>query len=480
MTMKEVVAVIVPLAVDLAQRHEAGEQVYVHPSSIVFDESGDALFHPELGIEPPVHPHDRACMAPEQRSGAAPEARESVYAIGAMLYEMLTCEAVGPGMRRPTEINPALPPDFEAVLAKALVSDPAHRPDDLRALAQAIHHLAPTGSIAPPPADESHLDHADGFDVDVSLSMLPPAPSVPQASSPYEVGVRDDQPKLSGVDAATNELAALKARLESDPRPRYVVIKDGMDHGPFNAVELLQQIANHTFEEQDFLRDTLLNEERAVKDWSEFAPFAEHAKRHRVIAAEKVALEASVEEEKKSTTRKGLIGGAVVVAFLGAAAAWFVVQRGSRSDDVVIKGDMVTSVETDGGLKVPKKKRRKGRRVVGSSGGIPMLAGGMSCEAAQAAYVEEIKMGQKVAPDITRAQYGAVLNSGSYLNGCGVPSSMGVSVCAAVQNGRAVGVTVTTKPRNPGVAACISRKVRGLSFPSHPKLDVTRTSFAPQ
>jgi hypothetical protein len=54
---------------------------------------------------------------------------------------------------------------------------------------------------------------------------------------------------------------------------------------------------------------------------------------------------------------------------------------------------------------------------------------------------------------------------------------MEINICAAVQNGRAVGVTVVTKPRNPGVASCIAGGVRGLSFPSHPKLDVTRTAF---
>lgn len=54
---------------------------------------------------------------------------------------------------------------------------------------------------------------------------------------------------------------------------------------------------------------------------------------------------------------------------------------------------------------------------------------------------------------------------------------MQINICAAVQNGRAVGVTVTVKPNNAGIASCIAGGVRGLSFPSHPKLDVTRTTF---
>jgi hypothetical protein len=54
---------------------------------------------------------------------------------------------------------------------------------------------------------------------------------------------------------------------------------------------------------------------------------------------------------------------------------------------------------------------------------------------------------------------------------------MGINICAAVQNGRAVGVTVTTRPPDRRVQSCIAAGVRGLSFPAHPKLDVTRTSF---
>jgi len=73
-----------------------------------------------------------------------------------------------------------------------------------------------------------------------------------------------------------------------------------------------------------------------------------------------------------------------------------------------------------------------------------------------------------------------VLNGGGYFSHCGVPNSMAVNICAAVQNGRAVGVTVSTKPNDPKKESCIASAVRGLSFPSHPKLDVTRTAFAAQ
>jgi len=172
---------------------------------------------------------------------------------------------------------------------------------------------------------------------------------------------------------------------------------------------------------------------------------------------------------------------AVVGALLVVAVVWFLTQRGSKSDRIAVQGETVTNIETDAGLKISRHHGRGRGGVVGSQGGIPILAGGTSCEAAQAAYVEEMNIGGKKGPaDITAGQYGAVLNRGSYFAHCGVPNSMSVSICAAVQNGRAVGVSVYTKPRNGRISGCVAASVRGLRFPSNPRLDVTRTTFAAQ
>jgi len=266
--------------------------------------------------------------------------------------------------------------------------------------------------------------------------------------------------------------------LEADQRPRYVIAKDGMDHGPFSAVELLQQIATHTFVEEDILRDTLGGDERTIKDWEEFAPFADHARRHRDIKAEKEAIQRVVVQEGRSTRSKAFLGVAALAALLVAAGAWFLTARGQKNDSIIVQEASQSSVETNEGLTGKKTGSGKRGRVVGSQGGIPILGGGMSCEGAQAAYVEEMSIGgPKGQADLTAGQYGSILNSGSYFSHCGIPDSMKLSICAAVQNGRAVGVSITTSPRDAGKSSCVASAVRRLSFPSHPKLDVTRTSF---
>ncbi len=490
------IELLVPLCVEVADIHRQGYGVHVHPSNLVFNARGTLSLSTERAADPPATPADSACLPPESTPGELGSASATVYSIGAILYEMLTGLSAGRGMRRPSEVVPGLPAGCEMLMAKALVADPAHRPDDLNALAQALYGLMPQPTIPPPPtADLGHLDHVGDLEVDVSLSMMPPAAqpapvpasaprsapgSAPRTANGLNLAVTQaapSQPRGSGVTA---ELAQLKARLESDPTPRYVVVKDGMDHGPFNAVELLHQIGNHTFNEDDVVRHDGTGEERAIRDWEEFAPFGEHARLHRDIIEEKAAIDRGVAQESKRTKGKAFVGMLVVGLLLSGAAAWFVTQVGTRSDEVAIQTETVSNIEAEGNLNVKKGAgggKKGGSRVVGSQGGIPVLAGGQSCESAQAAYVEEMKMTGGGQADITRGQYASIMNSGSYFSHCGVPSSVAVSICVAVQNGRAVGVTVRTTP-NHGSKSCISSAVRRMSFPSHPKLDVVRVNFA--
>jgi hypothetical protein len=103
------------------------------------------------------------------------------------------------------------------------------------------------------------------------------------------------------------------------------------------------------------------------------------------------------------------------------------------------------------------------------------VSSGTSCEAVIAAYNDDLS--GDAPPDISAARYGAVLNRGSYFQHCNVPADVAINICAAVQHGRAVGVTVTTTPASRAHGRCVANAVRGLAFPSHPRLDVTRTTF---
>lgn len=108
----------------------------------------------------------------------------------------------------------------------------------------------------------------------------------------------------------------------------------------------------------------------------------------------------------------------------------------------------------------------------------PLVAA--SCEAAIESAHQDVDLTTgRGAPDITRDAYASVLDRGTYLASCDVPSDTGLDLCVAVQDGRAVGVTVTAMPSNLRVVACVRRALSGLAFPVSARMDVARTHFAP-
>ncbi|WP_394849343.1 hypothetical protein LZC95_18090 [Pendulispora brunnea] len=474
LSLEEAIAIAVPLALDLKQRHERGERWFVHPSCIVAGHDGLARLEPQLaGV--PADPRDRACLAPEQQHSLQPgDARASVFSIGAILYESVVGHSVGPAMRRPASVIANIPDAFEILLAKALVGDPSHRPADLGALASAMHHLAPMRCMHPPDADESRLDHTEGFDVDIRLSMLPPSeisPMPPPAAAA-------PPPAYATGDDPTMRLAMLKQQLESDPRPRYVVSKDRMDHGPFSAVELLQQIASNTFIHSHILRDEISGQEHAIGEWPEFAPFAEQAGLKREIVAEKRAVAQVELKEKNAGAAKIVISVSAVLAVAIVAGIFLYQKVGSRKDDVVLSDDPnAIDYNLQGGVKGEKRPQAPGTGGGGGGGG-GHSGGGMSYEAALASNVQEVAIGAaKTEPDLTDAQLTGPLKNAKFVSGCGAPSDMTVTVKVAIKNGRAVGVSVYPNPPNSGVASCIDSAIRRLSWPSNSKMDSLTTTY---
>jgi hypothetical protein len=481
MSLEEAIAVIVPVCIDVQERHARGEMLYVHPSAIAPGPDGVPQLKPRLAVVP-THAGDKHCLAPELQRGLQPgDACASVYSVGAMLYEMVTGQHVGPGMKRPRDIDPSLPDALEALIGKAIIGDRAHRPADLGALASAMYHVAPQRSIHPPEVNEARLDASAQDEVDVRFSMLPPQPRAQRidGGDPFGAPViiptraQADRPSRKGADDPRIKLEGLKARLESDPRPRYVVSKDLMDHGPFSAVELLQQIASHAFTSDHILRDEISGQQMPIAEWEEFAPFAEQAGLLREKRAEEKAVVRAVDADKKSGIAKSIIAVSLIVALAGVLAVWFFTRRGTRNEQIVVARDRTGSVQVNGDIKGRKKSAGGG-----GGGGGGGYSGGQSYENVLNSNNETIGMGESQgSADLTNAQLSAPLAHASFVVSCGAPDDMKVSVRVAVKMGAAVGVTVSTTPPSPGVAACIDRSVRGLRWPQSPKTDFVNTSY---
>jgi hypothetical protein len=501
MSIDEAMSVLVPICLDLQKRHEAGETLFVHPACIAPGHDGLAAVSLKLAVFPEGL-RDQHCLAPEIHSTrAGGDAHASVYAVGAILYEMVTGGHVGPGMARPRDVDPGIPEALELLVEKAIISDRAHRPSDLAALASELYALAPAHSIRPPDRTSS-FDASAELEVDVRFSVMPPSvrpsplePAIPRAAAVPRIDVGDPFGRVVERKSSnrprrndpTSTLAELKARLEADPRPRYIVNREHMDHGPFTAVELLQQIAGNAFVQDDVLRDTLGGEARPIKAWEEFAPFAHQVGLKRELVAEEKAVGKVVQAERKGRVFK-LVGSLLLVGALAAGlSVWFFTKKGTRRESVGIVVDEGPGSVDVGGIRRrgPSSRARGaggGVAGVGSSGGAASAPAGASgaggsFESALESSNDEMTMGQSGAPDLTKAQLAGPLGRVSFISACGAPDDMRVIVQVAVQNGRAVGVTVSTNPPNPSVAGCVAAQVRSLSWPSNPKRDFVTMTY---
>jgi len=251
-----------------------------------------------------------------------------------------------------------------------------------------------------------------------------------------------------------------------------------MDHGPFSAVELLQQIASNQFVGHDILRDELTGVAQKIEEWDEFSPFAQHAGMHRNIAQEKKDVAKVESAEKKAGVAKFIIGGILAVALVTGGALFVVKKVGERKDGGDLSDDPNAVDLSGGGSLKGGKKAAGGGGGKGGAGGGGGYHGGGSYEAALNANNQEISMGgPKGGPDLTDGQLGAPMRNASFISGCGAPESMKVTVRVAVQNGRAVGVSVYPNPPSPAVAQCVDRHVRALGWPPNAKMDFFTTTY---
>src|SRR3954468_11802920 len=110
-------------------------------------------------------------LSPEQAQGVAVDERSDLYSVGVVLYEMLTgrvpfegdsavsiaLKQVAEAPTPPSRLNPATPPELEAVILRALAKDPAQRFQDadefITVLDRVRGHIA--AGVGVPPTGEA-------------------------------------------------------------------------------------------------------------------------------------------------------------------------------------------------------------------------------------------------------------------------------------------------------------------------------------
>ena len=149
-----------------------------------------------------------------------------------------------------------------------------------------------------------------------------------------------------------------------------------------------------------------------------------------------------------------------VFTFLACAAGiavgvWYVRSGGWWENDQDAASDEESDEPTPEGVgyrrgtrKTPpgrKKKTGEARQAPGGAithgGSAPGGPSGPSYESAIAGNNLILAPGTKDVPDLTDGQLAGPMRAGTFLDACGAPSSMKVTVKVAIRNGRAVGVS---------------------------------------
>lgn len=189
-----------------------------------------------------------------------------------------------------------------------------------------------------------------------------------------------------------------------------------------------------------------------------------------------------------------MLGSAAAIA----AGAWYVQNGGwtFQEEEVAEEEEEGFGTRVDAGA--PKRRGKKGaaapKKKAGGSRQArstpaehdnapaapppgPSGPSGPSYESAIAGNNLELAPGAAAAPDLSDAELSGPMRSGAFLDACGVPASMKVTVKVAIRQGRAVGVSAYPAPANREMAWCIERHVRALSWPHNSKMDSFITTY---
>jgi hypothetical protein len=234
---------------------------------------------------------DHAYVAPEVLAGAAPTSAADVFALGVMLYEVVSGRLPSVPFRPLSQSAPEVPPAVDAVLAKAFARAPEARfgsPMELRAALADVQAGGP--GVTAEPADRR------------------PAGVQPAQAAEVTGGPR------SSLGRSFNVAEAAGAAID-DAQERWLIQKDRLDFGPFSLAQIRAQITRGEILGEHMIVDSDTGARKKVKDFAPLRDFTKISERHREQNRRAVAEQRQENVDKK----KSIFTFFVVTIFLAAA-----------------------------------------------------------------------------------------------------------------------------------------------------------------
>ncbi len=410
---------------------------------------------------------EHACLAPEVKRGEAPTPRSDVFGIGAILYELLTSRTPGADFVAPSHVRSDISPEVDGILFQCLAPDPKDRLDSPDSIRKALVPFVTQANSLPPPTNGKELSVLHSVpppaDLEVPIfSLVPeanPAPPAPPA-----------RPKR-GLMSLINELS-------SDSKQRWMVARDKMDHGPFNARELIERVNIGGFSGDDLTLNIDTKERKPLREWSEFKEFILQREHQDTAAAERAARAHARRSEKRSSAMKWLIA-ASVIGVVTISVGGFLMSRSSDAreaaatelDDLFKLGKITTG---EAGL-LPDRPVRTRRR--GSGGAAPKRSSGGGFASYDEAMSRAVEIGDASQGGgegrLTGGQVASVMNRNlnGFYRSCVVPEVKSggkpgnVKVDLAIAGtGSVLGASV--HGGSASFQGCMAQQIKSVRFPT--------------
>jgi len=421
---------------------------------------------------------DQDWLAPELSTTQTPTMAADIFGIGGLAYYLSSHRHLSERVPDTGQLGDSL----ESLIARCLETLPSRRIKTVEDVQTFLSQFVDfTGSIAPTSTRSSHPP----FEISFSDS-LPPAPSSVPEPAPAESETR--------LRVKKSTLESILADISKDDAHRWMVHRNGLEHGPFSAREVIDSILKGETREDTMLRNTDTGEFRPAADFPHFTEFILQYKTVEEHRTQSATADRSAKFEKRANLIK-IAFGSILILVVSALGYWFISTRPAARPVITLRGEVgdlydgtslrIEEGSSDTGRGRPSRGGRRAGHAKGGGGGGQGSSTGGSYEDVMSSPLEmgDVSQGggeQRLTTDQIARVFNQRLNS---FQPCVQQEiARGQSVrsvtmdLAIVGSGKVAGVSV--HQGSEPFRRCISGKAKVLSFPqfSAPRMG-TRYTF---
>lgn len=387
-------------------------------------------------------------MPPEAREGAPPSSPSDVYAIGALLYEVLVGRSLARGGPRPSDVVADVNTQIDEVVARACHRDPEKRFGRVDVLGEVVSEALSRGGAMMTSAVPT-LDRQPALEQQVSLASELASPQPPAMAA-------------AAVSAGMSLDRVLAAAL-ADSTEKWLVSKGRLDYGPFSLADIVAQIERGDIVAGNLIMDKDTGARSDVGAHPLLGPMVEAARQKRDDARR---AQAEVAVQRKDKKRGVLLYLLIVLGLAGVGAAvYFIIASTREAEKEKING--VSALE-GASLKVSVSMPKKPPPPPRGAGGRP-AGGGNVAQGNENLSLDMSDEGDEGSETLGMDRVYAVYSKyGGQLGGClqsTGESSANIYINIDGKSGRVSFVKINGKTSGP-LFNCLARVLRGMKFPS--------------